>query len=554
MTSTTHMASTTHPTGTADAPDAAQPAGPAGAGLAQKAGTPGPAGGRPAPAPASRGGGPTRHLRVAVVGSGFSGLGMAIQLLRKGIDDFLVFERADEVGGTWRDNSYPGCACDVMSHLYSFSFARNPGWSSTFGKQAELQAYLRACADRFGVRGHIRFRHELLSATWDEDTRCWHLVTSGGEYTCQVLVTGTGYLSEPAVPDIEGLDSFEGTVFHSSRWDHEHDLAGRRVAVIGTGASAIQFVPKIQPEVGRLDLYQRTPPWIGPKNDKATTALQSWLLHKVPGYQRFRRNFNMWGREILAFVMSRPKVAAKMQKMASDHLKKSVPDPALRAKLTPDYVLACKRLLFSDAYYPAVQQPNVELVTDSIERIGPRSVITADGTEREVDTIILGTGFQATDRPVAGRIRGRDGVLLRDMWKRQGMAAHRGTTISGFPNLFMLLGPNTTLGHSSQVVMIEAQIRYVLGALEEMSKRNLASVEVRSKAQSEWNKKLSAKLDGTVWNAGNCRSWYLDEHGRNPSIWPTYTWRFRRQTRRFDPHEYQLATSVGAGRPAVRLP
>ncbi|PRH79447.1 4-hydroxyacetophenone monooxygenase [Streptomyces solincola] len=509
------------------------------------------AGGAAPAAAGASGGGPTRHLRVAVIGSGFSGLGMAIRLLQKGIDDFLVFERADEVGGTWRDNTYPGCACDVMSHLYSFSFARNPGWKSTFGKQPELHAYLKDCADRFGVRPHIRFGHELLSAAWDETTRHWVVETSQGTYTAQVLVTGTGYLSEPAVPAIEGLADFEGAVFHSSRWDHSQDLSGRKVAVIGTGASAIQFVPAIQPVVGHLDLYQRTPPWIGPKNDKPTSALQSALLHKVPGYQRFRRNFNMWGREILAFVMARPQVAGKMQKMASDHLAKSVADPELRERLTPDYVMACKRLLFSNTYYPAIQQPNVELVTDAIARVGPKSVTTADGTEREVDTIILGTGFQATDRPVAGRITGREGRLLRDVWHEQGMSAHRGTTVSGFPNLFMLLGPNTTLGHSSQVVMIEAQIGYVLSALKEMSKRNLASVEVRSQAQAEWNEALARRLDGTVWNAGNCRSWYLDEHGRNPSIWPTYTWRFRRQTKRFQPQEHQLATSVGAGRPSV---
>lgn len=496
-------------------------------------------------------GGPGRHLRVAVVGSGFSGLGMAIRLLEKGVDDFLVFEQADEVGGTWRDNSYPGCACDVMSHLYSYSFAQNPGWQSTFGKQQELFAYLRDCADRFGVRPYIRFRHRLLAARWDEQTRCWHIRTSGGDYTAQVLVTGTGYLNEPAVPDLPGLADFEGTTFHSARWDHEHDLTGRRVAVVGTGASAIQFVPKIQPEVGHLDVYQRTPPWIGPKKDKETGPLQSALLHKVPGYQNFRRNFNMWGREILAFVMKRPKVAGKMQKMASDHLAKSVPDPELREKLTPDYVMACKRLLFSNSWYPAIQQPNVDLVTDSIAEIRPKSIVTADGTEREVDTIVFGTGFQATDRPVAGLVTGRDGRTLRDVWRAEGMAAHRGTTVAGFPNLFMLLGPNTTLGHSSQVVMIEAQIGYVLQALQYMTDRGLASVEVRAPAQQEWNDALQNRLDGTVWNAGNCKSWYLDDHGRNPSIWPTYTWRFRNQTRRFQPSEYRLATAVGAGRPAL---
>ncbi|MFE2288787.1 flavin-containing monooxygenase [Streptomyces sp. NPDC059443] len=500
------------------------------------------------PAPGGHGRGPTRHLRVAVIGTGFSGLGTAIRLLQSGIDDFLVFERADEVGGTWRDNSYPGCACDVMSHLYSFSFAQNPNWKSTFGKRDELYAYLRDTADRFGVRPHIRFGHELVAARWDDGERHWKIETSQGDYTAQVLVTGTGYLSEAAVPDIKGLADFEGKVFHSSNWEHDHDLSGRRVAVIGTGASAIQFVPQIQPEVGQLDLYQRTPPWIGPKADKPTTPLQAKLLRSVPGYQNFRRNFNMWGREILAFVMARPKVAGKMQKMASDHLKKSVPDEALRAKLTPDYVMACKRLLFSNTWYPAIQQPNVDLVTDGIAEVRAKSIVGKDGVEREVDTIILGTGFQATDRPVARRIWGRGGVQLREAWK-DGMSAHRGTTIAGFPNLFMLLGPNTTLGHSSQVVMIEAQIGYVMDALKQIDKRGLASVEVRQEAQDAYNKALDAKLDGSVWNAGNCQSWYLDASGRNPSIWPTYTWRFRAQTKRFDLSEYQLASQVRTTKP-----
>ncbi|MEU6311903.1 NAD(P)/FAD-dependent oxidoreductase [Streptomyces sp. NPDC047014] len=496
----------------------------------------------------SGGHGPTRHLRVAVIGTGFSGLGTAIRLLQSGIDDFLVFERADEVGGTWRDNSYPGCACDVMSHLYSFSFARNPNWKSTFASRDELFAYLRDTADRFGVRPHIRFGHELEAARWDEGERHWQIETSQGRYTAQFLVTGTGYLSEAAVPDIKGLADFEGTVFHSSDWDHGHDLAGRRVAVIGTGASAIQFVPAIQPEVAHLDLYQRTPPWVGPKPDKANSPLHTALLRSLPGYQQFRRGFNMWGREILAFFWKRPKLAEKVQKMASDHLKKSVADEALRARLTPDYLVACKRLLFSNTWYPAIQQPNVEIVSEAIAEVRAKSVVGGDGVEREVDTIILGTGFQATDRPVARRIFGRGGVQLREAWK-DGMSAHRGTTVAGFPNLFMLLGPNTALGHSSQTVMIEAQVRYIVDALVQAQKRGLASIEVRREAQDAYNDRLDKHLEGTVWLSGGCRSWYLDANGRNTSVFPTYTWRFRRGTKRLDLSEYQLASRVRSTTP-----
>lgn len=488
---------------------------------------------------------PIRHLRVAIVGSGFSGLGMAIRLLQERIDDFLVFERADEVGGTWRDNTYPGCACDVMAHLYSFSFAQNPHWKNTFGSQAELFDYLRACADRFGARPYIRFGHDVLAARWDENNQRWHIETTQGDYTAQVLVTGTGYLNEPSIPALPGLETFQGTTFHSSRWNHDHDLSGDRVAVIGTGASAIQLVPAIQPTVGRLDLYQRTPPWVLPKHDKPNGAVQSWLLRNAPGYQNFRRNWNMWGREVLAFALARPKVMMKMQQAASKNLAESVKDPQLRARLTPDYVMGCKRMLLSDTYYPALCQPNVEVVTDGISHIGPSSIVTADGSEREIDTIILATGFRPTDRPIAQRVWGRNGVKLGEAWGEV-MSAYLGTTVAGFPNMFMLLGPNTTLAYSSEVVMIEAQIAYVLDSLRHMDKRGLASVEVRPEAQSAFNKQIDSHLDGSVWSVGGCQSYYLDGNGRNTSIWPTYTWRFRRQTKRFDLASYQLATSVGS--------
>ena len=488
----------------------------------------------------------TPHVRIAIVGTGFSGLGTAIRLLQSGVDDFVLFERAGEVGGTWRDNTYPGAECDVMALLYSFSFAQNPNWSKTFGTRAELFDYLRELADRFKVRPHVRFHHEMLGAEWDETNRRWRVRTSQGDYTAQILITGTGYLSDPVLPDLPGLSDFQGKLFHSSRWEHDYDLAGKRVAVIGTGASAVQFVPKIQPQVDRLDVYQRTPAWIGPKADKPTGKLKGWMLRSVPGYQNFRRNFNMRGREVLAFMMARPTVAGKtLGGMVSKHLAKSVADPELRAKLTPEFTVGCKRMLFSNTYYPAIQQSNVDLVTDGIARVGPNSITTADGREREVDAIILGTGFRATDRPVAGLITGRGGQTLAQAWQAEGMTAHRGTTVAGFPNLFMMLGPNTTLGHSSQTVMIEAQIAYVLDAVKTMAERGITSVEVHADAQRAWTDSVQAKQQGTVWNAGNCQSWYLDAHGRNPSIWPTYTWKFRRETKRFDLANYQVAVLAG---------
>ncbi|MGW3185219.1 flavin-containing monooxygenase [Kitasatospora sp. NPDC001119] len=483
-----------------------------------------------------------RHLKVAVIGAGISGLGTAIGLLKAGIDDFLVFERATDLGGTWRDNTYPGCACDVQAHLYSYSFARNPDWKSTFATQAEVHAYLKDCATRHGVDPHLRYDHELLDATWNDTHHHWDIRTKHGRYTAQALITGTGYLSDPAIPNIPGLDTFTGTVFHSSRWNHDHDLTGRNVAVIGTGASAIQFVPAIQPDVNRLDLYQRTPPWVAAKPDKPNTPRHTWMLRHLPGYQRFRRTFNKHGREIVAFFMSRPSRTTGMKNMAAGHLKKSVTDPALRKRLTPDYTVGCKRLLFSNTWYPAIQQPNVDIVSDTITRIGPTHITTTDGTTRHIDTIILATGFTATDRPVAHLIHGRNGHTLADTWNRDGMTAHRGTTIHGFPNLFMLLGPNTTLGHSSQTVMIEAQITYILAALKTLHTHHLTTLDVHPHAQTTYNNTLQNRLKNTVWNTGGCTSWYTDTKGNNPSIWPTYTWRFHHQTRTFDLTNYQTTT------------
>jgi len=502
------------------------------------------------PTPSGGNGKRTPHVKVAIIGTGFSGLGMAIRLQQSGVDDFLLFDRADEVGGTWRDNSYPGAECDVMALLYSFSFAQNPNWSKTFGTRDELFTYLKDLTDRFRLRPHIRFKHEVVSAEWDDEAKIWRIATTAGDYTSQVLVTGTGYLSDPVVPNIPGLTDFQGTMFHSSRWDHDYELEGKKVAVIGTGASALQFVPKIQPKVGELHVHQRTPAWIGPKSDKPTSKLKGWMFRKVPGYQSFRRGFNQWGREVLAFMMTRPPIAEKtLGGMTAKHLQKSVADPELRAKLTPDYTVGCKRMLFSNYYYPAIQADNAQLITDGITQVGPNSITTADGTTRDVDAIILATGFAATERPFAARITGKDGLTLGKEWAENGMTGYRGTTVSGFPNLFMLLGPGTTLGHSSQTVMIEAQLNYVLDALKVIDARGLASVEVHADAQAAFTEKLGKLQEGTVWTAGGCASWYQDAHGRNPSIWPTYTWRFRKETKKFDLEAYQVTTLIGEQSP-----
>lgn len=464
-----------------------------------------------------------RDLTVAIVGTGFSGLGMAVRLLHDGETDFLVFERATSVGGTWRDNTYPGCACDVAANLYSFSFAPNRNWKNTFGTRAELYAYLNDVSVRFGVESHIRFDNELLSAKWDDVIQRWRIETSQGSYTARVLVSGMGYLSDPNIPALPGLESFQGTTFHSQQWDHDYDLTGKRVAVIGTGASAIQFVPEIQPVVGQLDLYQRSAPWIGHKPDKVNKGLPGFLLRHAPGYQTFRRGFNKWGREFLAFTMGHPKIMAKMQeKLAVKHLDEHVKDPAMRAKLTPDYIMGCKRLLFSNSYYQAVIRPSVDVVTDGIREIRADSIVTEDGTVRPTDAIIFGTGFKATKRPAAQNIWGLGGVKLADAWA-DGQTAYVGTTVSGFPNLFLILGPNTTLAHSAMTLMSEAQIGYAGDFVGKMKRQGIGSADVKPEVQTAYNAKVQAMAKGSVWNAGGCASWYLDAKGNNTSIWPTFT-------------------------------
>jgi cation diffusion facilitator CzcD-associated flavoprotein CzcO len=477
---------------------------------------------------------------VAIVGSGFAGLGMAIRLREAGIEDFVVLERADDVGGTWRDNSYPGCACDVPSHLYSFSFAPNPGWSHTYSSQPEIREYLRHVVDRFGIAPHIRLSCTVQGARWDEDAKRWEIQTSQGPVRARVLVSGTGPLVEPKIPDFPGLERFEGPMFHSARWDHSVSLAGKRVAAIGTGASAIQFVPAIAPDVAQLHVFQRTPPWVMPHSSRPVTRFEKTLYRRFPPAQRLVRGAIYASRELLVLgFVKHPRLMPLLERVARRHMTRHLTDPELVRKATPDYTIGCKRILPSNGWYPALARDNVELVTDAVTEIRERSVATADGTEREVDAIVFGTGFHVVDMPVGRLVHGRGGTTLADVWNGS-PRAHLGCTVAGFPNLFILLGPNTGLGHNSMVYMIESQISYVLGALRELRSRGADLVEVREDVQERSNAALQERLPGTVWSTG-CKSWYLDAQGRNPTIWPDWTWRFRRRTARFDPAEYVVA-------------
>ncbi len=483
-----------------------------------------------------------RETDIAIVGSGFSGLAMAARLKRSGRDDFVILERAREVGGTWRENTYPGCRCDVPSHVYSFSFAPNPEWSESFSPQGEIFDYLRRVAADEGLVEHVRFGCEVEQATWDAGARRWRLHTSSGELSARIVIAGAGPLHEPKLPDVPGLQDFEGHLFHSATWDHDHDLAGERVAVIGTGASAIQFVPQIQPEVERLHLFQRTAPWVMPRRQRTITRAEKALFRRIPALQRAVRSAIYWAREAIAIPMLRVAFAPALKRVGLTHLRRSVADRELRTKLTPDYLPGCKRILVANDYLPALDQPNVEVLCEGIAEVRGRTVVGTDGSEREVDTIICGTGFHVLDMPIAERVVDGDGRTLAEHWEGSPQA-HRGTTVAGFPNLFLLLGPNTGLGHNSVVYMAEAQAGYVMGALDHMRATGLETVEVTADSQHDWNEAIQARMPGTVWLEGGCSSWYLDRNGRNTSLWPDFSFRFARALRRFDPAEH-----VGAPR------
>jgi cation diffusion facilitator CzcD-associated flavoprotein CzcO len=486
---------------------------------------------------------------IAIIGAGFSGLGTAIRLREQGIEDFVVLERHEDVGGTWWANTYPGCACDVPSHLYSLSFAPNPDWTQTYSPQPEIRAYLQRLAREHDLYRSIRLGTTVTEAAWDDNAGRWNLETSAGPVSARVLISGVGSLAEPRLPDVPGLESFAGTMFHSARWDHGHDLTGQRVAAIGTGASAIQFVPAIAPKVAALHVFQRTAPWVVRHTNRRITRLERRLFRRLPALQRATRAGVYVGRELLVLgFVKNPRLMRVVERVARTHLRAQVPDPELRAKVTPDYTIGCKRILPSNDWYPALARPNVELVTSPIREVRPHSIVAADGSERPVDTIVFGTGFHVTDAPVGEWVRGRGGRRLADVWKGS-PRAHLGCTVAGFPNLFLLLGPNTGLGHSSMIYMIESQISHVIAALRVMRERGATVAEVRAEVQDAYNRELDEKLAGTVWMTG-CSSWYLDETGRNPTLWPDWTWRFRQRARRFDPAQHTLRAAEHAPVPA----
>jgi cation diffusion facilitator CzcD-associated flavoprotein CzcO len=478
------------------------------------------------------------HHHVAIIGTGFSGLGMAIRLKQTGIHDFVLLERAADLGGTWRDNSYPGCQCDIPSHLYSLSFAPNPNWTRTYSYQAEIWDYLRSIAEEHAIVPHIRFDHEVVAADWDDEELRWRIETPNGGLTADVLINSGGALADPRIPAVPGLESFEGTYFHSAAWNHDHDLTGERVAVIGTGASAIQIVPQIQPRVSALTVFQRTPPWVMPHRDRPISRVERRLYRAIPALQLVPRYLVYWLRELLVLgLVYNPRRLKLLERIGRRHMESAISDPDLLERLTPGYTVGCKRILPSNDWYPALAEDNVDVVTCGIREISPSGIVDADGVEHRCDTIVFATGFHVTDLPIAARIRGRGGHSLAAAWE-DGMQAYLGSAVAGFPNLFLIPGPNVGLGHNSVVVMFEGQINYVLGALREMRARVAGTVEVSPEVQDGYNHGLQSKLATTVWNSGGCSSWYLDKRGKNTVLWPDFTWRFRLRTQRFEPERF----------------
>ncbi len=479
---------------------------------------------------------------IVIVGTGFSGLGMAIRLKQSGIHDFTILEQASGIGGTWRANHYPGAACDVESNLYSFSFEPNPAWSRTFAPQKEILAYLERCVEKYGLGAHIRLDSGVTAARWDEDSSEWIIDTAKGEtLRARVLVSGSGGLTKPVLPDIPGLASFGGETFHSAQWDDACALDGKRVAVIGTGASAIQIVPEIAKRALHLAVFQRTAPWIMPKADRPFTDAERARFEARPLSQKLSRAAIYARNEIVALGFLGNQTMMRLgEAQATKYLHRKVQDPVLRKKLTPTFRLGCKRVLLTNDYFPALQRKNVELVTDPIERIEQGGVLTRGGVKHAVDTLVLATGFVAAEQMAPFDLRGRGGRHLNDAWK-DGCEAYLGTTVAGFPNFFIVFGPNTALGHSSMIYMIESQIAYVLDAIKTMRAKGWSAVDVKPEVLRAYNEQLQTRFGGTVWSSG-CASWYRTKSGRNTTLWPSFTFEFRWKTRKFDAEKYDVVT------------
>ena len=483
-------------------------------------------------------------LSFAIIGSGFGGIGMGAELKRRGINDFLILEKAEDVGGCWRQNTYPGAACDVPSHLYSFSFEPNPNWSHAFARQPEIHDYLRHCARKFGLLPHLRFGAEVSQAVFDDSNAVWVVtLTDGSVLRARIVVAATGQLSRPVFPRLPGIETFAGKAFHSAYWDHDYDLTGKRVAVVGTGASAIQFVPPVAEKAARLTVFQRSAAYIIPRADHPYSPSRRKLFRLLPWTMKLERGkiYLQHESRAIAFTRLHGLMELAIGRPFRRLLNRQVPDPVLRAKLTPDYQIGCKRILISNDFLPAMARPNVELVTTGIAKVTPNGIETIDGQIHEVDAIIYGTGFAATEFLSPIHVVGRNGTELNRTWASHPYA-YLSLSVPGFPNFFMLYGPNTNLGHNSIVYMIESQIGHVMRCWDHMQAFGASTVEARPELCKQYNEKIQSQLKNTVWT--RCQSWYVDASGHNSTNWPGFTFTYRGLTRHSSLDAYTFADDV----------
>jgi cation diffusion facilitator CzcD-associated flavoprotein CzcO len=474
------------------------------------------------------------HSHIAIIGAGFGGIAVAFRLQQAAIDDFVLIERAADVGGVWRDNTYPGAAVDIQCQLYSYSFALNPQWQNLFAKQPEIHDYLHNVVRRFELLPRLLLNCAVERLEWNDSEQLWRLQTTLGARTADHVVIATGALAVPNHPEIPGTDRFAGAMFHSSQWNHELDLTGKRVAVVGTGASAAQFIPALQATVAHLTVFQRTPAWVLPRHDRPIGTRTRWLIGALPVLQRLQRLSIYLKREPLLLGFRHPALQKPAELLARNHLRSQVKDPALRAKLLPDYRLGCKRVLISDDYWSALDKPNVTVVTDRIREVTSDAVVDATGTRHQVDAIVLGTGFETGRLPLTDRVHGGDGTSMAEKWAGN-PTAYRGTTVAGFPNCYLINGPNVGVGHTSMIYMYESQAQYIVSAISYALAHSVTAIEPTVEAQEAFNSEVDRLSAGTVWTRGGCRSWYLNRDGRNTSLWPGSTLRYRRMMKRFNP-------------------
>lgn len=494
----------------------------------------------------------THDTKVLIIGGGLAGVGAAIRLKKSGIEDFLLIEMAEKLGGTWRENTYPMAGADTPSILYSFSYARNPDWDYTFALQPQIERYIDQTAERFGVLPHVRFGTEAQLGEWDEEQGMWIVQTSQGTIRAKYVVACAGPMHDAAFPDIPGVNDFAGEAFHTAKWDHDVELAGKRVAVIGTGASAIQYVPVIQKQVGELILFQRTAPWVLPRLNRRASSWKKALYKHVPWINQRVADVIYAGSEALQVLQRRPARVKLLQRVGIWHLGRQVKDPALREQLTPHFAMGCKRMLFSNEWYPAISAANATVVADGVREITPDGLIDSGGNHHAADVIIYSTGFRVTDPDIARRVRGRSGKLLSEIWQGTPQA-YQTCTVPDYPNAFVLLGPNVGNGHGSATTLIELISDYIVRGIETAEAAGARSIEVREHVARVWNARVQDALRGTVWNDGGCSSYYIDANGINSAIYPWTTVEFARETAKFDATDYTLTPESAGPRETAEL-